>query len=126
MKKYSKSTGGFYDTAIHGDNIPADAVEITDEQHAALLEGQSSGKCITADAKGFPVLTDPPAPTDDELAAAVRAERDAKLAACDWTMLADVDLTTAELAAWKAYRQALRDVTDQTGFPGDVTWPVSP
>lgn len=68
-KKYSASTGGFYDTAIHGDNIPSDAVEITDEQHAALIDGQSQGKRITADADGKPVLTDPPpyVPTQDEI-----------------------------------------------------------
>ena len=59
---YSKSTGGFYDTAIHGDNIPADAVEITGEEHKALLEGQSQGKIIAADKNGKPVLVDPPLP----------------------------------------------------------------
>lgn len=57
---YSRQTGGFYDTEIHGENIPADAVEITREQHAALLQGQSEGKQITADENGFPVLIDPP------------------------------------------------------------------
>lgn len=57
---YSESTGGFYATEIHGNNIPTDAVEIASEQHAALLEGQSEGKLITADENGFPVLIDPP------------------------------------------------------------------
>jgi hypothetical protein len=60
---YSPSKNGFYDTIIHGDNIPADAVEITVEQHAALLEGQSQGKVIAADANGLPTLQDPPPPT---------------------------------------------------------------
>lgn len=59
---YSASTGGFYSAAIHGDNIPADAVEITAEQHQALIDGQSSGKVIATDADGFPVLQDPPPP----------------------------------------------------------------
>lgn len=57
---YSKSTGGFYSRDIHGDNIPSDAVEITDEQYAALLEGQSQGKVISADEEGNPILIDPP------------------------------------------------------------------
>lgn len=65
---YSKSTGGFYDTAIHGDNIPSDAVEITTEEHAALLDAQSQGKRIEADASGFPVAVEH-VPTADELAA---------------------------------------------------------
>ena len=66
---YSKSTGGFYDSAIHGDNIPADAVEITTEEHAALLEGQGQGKRIAADADGRPVLQDPPPPTPGQIIA---------------------------------------------------------
>ena len=59
---YSKSTGGFYSREIHGDNIPADAVEITVTEHAALIEGQSQGKCIVADANGRPALQDPAPP----------------------------------------------------------------
>lgn len=66
---YSKSTGGFYDTAIHGDNTPSDAVEITTEQHQALLEGQSQGKLIVADKNGKPVLQDPPPPTAEQIMA---------------------------------------------------------
>lgn len=123
---YSKSTGGFYDREIHGNNIPADAVEITAEQHAALIEGQSQGKRIVADEVGHPVLADPPPPTDDDLAAVIRAERNMKIAACDWTVLSDAPLTTTEKTNWEAYRQALRDVTAQTTFPQSVEWPVAP
>lgn len=57
---FSKSTGGFYSREIHGDNIPPDAVEITQQQHTALFKGQSEGKVITADENGYPVLIDPP------------------------------------------------------------------
>lgn len=66
---YSKTTGGFYDPAIHGDNIPTDAVEITSEEHAALLEGQSQGKIIAADKNGKPILKDPPPPTVEQIMA---------------------------------------------------------
>lgn len=64
---YSKSTGGFYTREIHGDNIPADAVEITAEQHSELIEGQSQDKRIVADENGFPVLVDPPPPTPEQI-----------------------------------------------------------
>lgn len=78
---YSPSKNGFYNREVHGDSIPADAVEITPEQHAALLAGQSAGKRITADANGFPVLQDPPQPTPEQIlssiAAAVQAHMDA-------------------------------------------------
>lgn len=57
---YSAQTGGFYDTEIHGDNIPADAVEITKAEHTALLAGQAEGKRIVPDADGVPVLQEPP------------------------------------------------------------------
>lgn len=70
---YSKSQNGFYIPAIHGDNIPADAVEITDEQHAKLLAGQSNGKRIVADANGRLVLADPPAPTPEQVIASITA-----------------------------------------------------
>lgn len=73
---YSASTGGFYDAAIHGDNIPADAVEITADEHAALIEGQSKGKRIVADENGFPMLVDPPKLTAADIWEKIKAERD--------------------------------------------------
>lgn len=53
----------------------------------------------------------------------VRASRNRRLASCDWTQLADAPV---DKAAWAAYRQALRDVPDQPGFPLNVTWPSEP
>ena len=66
---YSKATGGFYSHEIHGDNIPGDAVEITEAEHAALIEGQSLGKRIVADESGRPILQDPPPPTAEQITA---------------------------------------------------------
>lgn len=74
---YSKSTGGFYAAAVHGDKIPADAVEITGDDHAALLAAQSSGKRIQPDANGHPVAVDPPPPTLAEVQASALAAIDA-------------------------------------------------
>lgn len=77
---YSKDTGGFYDAAIHGNKIPSDAVEITADQHAALIDGQSNGQSIEADENGRPVLVSPPAQSRNELEALawerIKAERD--------------------------------------------------
>jgi len=56
-------------------------------------------------------------------AANIRSERNEKLAASDWTQIAD---STADKPAWATYRQALRDVPSQTGFPWNVTWPQEP
>ena len=60
-----------------------------------------------------------------QLAARVRAERDARLTVCDWTQMPDAPLTTEAKAAWAAYRQQLRDVPGQAGFPLAVEWPVA-
>ncbi len=48
------------------------------------------------------------------------------LANTDWTQMPDSPLTTEQKAAWATYRQALRDVTAQEGFPNSIQWPVSP
>lgn len=56
----------------------------------------------------------------------VRAIRDKLLADSDYMMLTDVEKTTAERNAWKTYRQALRDIPEQEGFPYDVVYPVMP
>lgn len=58
---------------------------------------------------------------DAEQAKSVRATRDAKLAECDWTQVADAPV---DKAVWATYRQALRDVTAQEGFPWTVEWPT--
>lgn len=59
----------------------------------------------------------------DAQAASVRAQRNRLLADSDWTQLAD---STADKAAWATYRQALRDITAQDGFPWNVVWPTKP
>ena len=53
----------------------------------------------------------------------IRSERDARLLSSDWTQLPDVPLATKE--AWAAYRQALRDITDQPD-PFNIVWPTQP
>ena len=60
---------------------------------------------------------------DAEQAKNVRASRDEKLKDCDWTQVADAPV---DKAVWATYRQALRDITTQSGFPWTVTWPDVP
>jgi len=54
----------------------------------------------------------------------VRNERNRLLAATDWTQANDIPQTTKDL--WAPYRQALRDVPQQDGFPTNVIWPLPP
>lgn len=98
------------------------------------VEQQSDGKWYSKYVLG-PIFTDNEdgtaaqqeaaykAQKDAEQAAAIRSQRNAKLAACDWTQLAD---SSADKPAWATYRQSLRDVTAQADFPWNVTWPVEP
>ena len=65
---YAQSTGGFYTQSIHGDSIPADAVQVTKEEHESLLSGQSSGLVIKADADGKPYLSEPDPLTPSQIA----------------------------------------------------------
>ena len=60
---------------------------------------------------------------DAEQAKNVRANRDALLAECDWTQVADAPV---DKTVWATYRQALRDITAQEGFPWTITWPDAP
>ena len=70
----------------------------------------------------------PPAPTPEQLAEQARAHRNQLLAESDWTQLPDARaaMGAAKAAEWDAYRQALRDVPEQAGFPANIVWPVKP
>ena len=56
----------------------------------------------------------------------VRMQRNQLLIDCDWTQLPDSPLSSADKTAWATYRQQLRDLTSQTGFPWNVIWPSIP
>ncbi len=60
---------------------------------------------------------------DAEQAKSVREQRNQKLKDSDWTQVADAPV---DQAAWATYRQALRDIPSQQGFPWDVQWPTQP
>jgi len=60
---------------------------------------------------------------DAQQAASMRAERNRRLSECDWTQITD---STADKQSWGVYRQSLRDVPSQEGFPWEINWPVTP
>lgn len=67
-----------------------------------------------------------PEPTLDELASQVRAERDMKIAKTDYYMMPDYPSDSNNIEEMKVYRQALRDIPKQEGFPSKFTWPDVP
>lgn len=56
----------------------------------------------------------------------IRTKRNRLLYESDWTQLPNGPLSSELQTAWATYRQALRDITAQPGFPTDVVWPTSP
>ena len=63
---------------------------------------------------------------DAESALAARNTRDGLIASCDWMAIKAFEGGTTVGTDWAAYRQALRDVTDQEGFPNEIVWPTQP
>ena len=63
---------------------------------------------------------------DDEAAKRVREERNKRLSNCDWTQLADSPLNLEAKNYWALYRETLRMIPQQDGFPHNVTWPPEP
>ena len=61
-----------------------------------------------------------------EAALAVRNTRDGLIASCDWMAIKAFEAGTTVATEWATYRQALRDVSAQAGFPNDITWPTQP
>lgn len=111
---------GFYRDDIHSE-IPSGALPISAETHAAWIADAQGQRW---DGAGL-VPCDPPAPPPPT-AEEVLLRRNELLRGCDWTQLADAPLTEQERQAWWDYRQALRDVPEQPGFPANVTWPEPP
>ena len=63
---------------------------------------------------------------DAEAGTSVRATRDQKLTASDWTQMTDSPLSDSDKTAWATYRQSLRDLPTASGFPHTMTWPTEP
>lgn len=127
----AESTGGFYDTAIHGSDIPMDAKEISKDERDRLLTGQSSGKSI-AFKNGIPFLVDPKPPTSYEVAVAEQSERIATATQQISIIQPAVDGGYAKpehvklLADWQRYLYELMLVPEQPGWPENPQWPDEP
>lgn len=123
---FSPSLRGFLSPLLHGDALPADAIEISDDEHAELLAGLSVGRVVVVGPDGRPTLADVPEPPVEVLDIQARAQRAELLSASDWTQLPDVALTEEEVGAWRVYRRALRDLPQQPGWPSTIAWPEPP
>lgn len=62
----------------------------------------------------------------EEASKDIRTTRDKLIAETDWVVIKNLELNQNVPGAWEVYRQALRDVPAQAGFPHNVTWPAKP
>ena len=105
--------------------LPASASKAHDQSTHKLVSVApyvESGTVYTVRAE--PLSADDLAQRKAAKAAEVRAQRDKLLTEADWTQLQDYPKSNQN--AWRIYRQALRDVPQQAGFPETVTWPTKP
>lgn len=89
------------------------------EGQPQLIDGKWTQTWVTSDATAQEITE-----RLERQSASVRDSRQVLLSASDWTQLPDAPLTDAKRQAWSTYRQALRDITAQAGFPWNVTWPT--
>lgn len=88
------------------------AAEFAEEWDAVFAYAEAHPECVTEEQ---PYAA--PTPTQEELAASVRAERNKLLALTDHLVMPDYPLDVNKLEEIKVYRQALRDIPQQQGFP---------
>lgn len=105
--------------------IPAHSTTIAppDEQEGKMIVWNGA----SWELQNIPVPPTPPNPEPAPLTwDKIRNERNGLLFMSDWTQLPDVDLTAEKVAAWRAYRVELRNVTSAFDKPEDVVWPTAP
>lgn len=128
-------TSAFYDDDIYGDQLPNDAIEISEDLRQALLEAQSLGKQITAGKSGQPVAVDPPGLNVEQQVQRERFWRDSELVRTDMLVARHRDeldagrmptSTDEQYRELQGYRLALRDWPEQTAFPDELLRPQAP
>jgi len=108
IEMQSHATAGTLVTnAVNSGYLPEDVLEIKTENYKVgnVWNGSAFVESLTEQVKS------------------VRQQRDDKLKECDWTQAAD---SPVDKAAWAVYRQALRDLPAQAGFPNQIIWPTKP
>jgi hypothetical protein len=132
---YHAATRSFFNTVTHSvKSIPADAVEISRDLHAYLLEGEAAGKTIRINVDGQPELVETEVDPQAKLMLE-RAWRDAEIVRVTWLrdrhrdeieLGAPTTITGEQYSELLAYIQALRDWPAHSDFPDTLTRPAAP
>jgi hypothetical protein len=110
-----------YDVVLEGPQAQPTRYQLGFADGVQQIDGKWFTKYSVAD-----MDDEAKAAKDEEQAKNVRTQRTEKLRDCDWTQLDDTPMSNTQKADWATYRQALRDVPKQAGFPFDIEWPVQP
>ena len=106
------------DVVLEGPQAQPTRYQVAFADGVEQLDGKWYTKYSVADMEAEAITA-----KDAEQAKSVREQRKTKLAESDWTQVADAPV---DKTAWATYRQALRDVPSQAGFPWEITWPTQP
>lgn len=122
---YSAKINGFVDDIAFAGKIPEDAVEISIEERNELIRKVTPLTYLTSDDNGYPIIKDRE-DKEEIQSKGVRTKRDYLLNESDWVSFRSMETGQPIPEEWLEYRQALRDVPQQEGFPKDIQWPVKP
>lgn len=103
----------------NSDNVLVQKMATFGDVNNALMDGHYAVEVDDLESIQFPVV-EIAGPSQDVIA---REQRDLLLQQSDWTQVPDAPVNAA---SWATYRQALRDVPSQSGFPDNITWPTKP
>ena len=109
------------DVVFEGPQAQPTRYQITFADGVEQIDGKWYTKYSVADIDAEAI-----AAKDAEQAKSVRQQRDDKLKESDWRVIKALESSTPQDFEWAAYRQALRDITTQSGFPWTIDWPVNP
>ena len=109
------------DVVLEGPQVLPTRYQVAFADGVEQIDGKWYTKYSVADMDAEAIAT-----KDAEQAKSVRQTRDAKLAESDWRVIKALESNTPQDFEWAAYRQALRDITAQPGFPWTIDWPVNP
>jgi hypothetical protein len=117
FKHYTDANGMLYAFNADGsqDSVIFEGLTKIDESKADVIRQQTTDKHHQEYLTGLSV---------DELAKNAVDKRNMLLTTSDYTQVADAPIKNKE--AWAIYRQALRDITSQIGYPKNIIWPIAP
>lgn len=122
---YSPSLNGWFHREIHGENVPADCVEVPKADYDRIMSAHANdGKIVAAGPDGFPQAIDPPPPTRAQLVDRLRRNVESELKATAHLIAADEDDGLREAAL--AYRKTIKGYLDPAVDPASVVWPDRP